>query len=63
MANVKLKFNAFLKHEERITIQKVMSPESIKHFYKNINNLPLGKGEMKNHYKYIEANIKKIRDL
>lgn len=37
-----------------------MSPEGINHFYKNINNLALGKGEMINHYKYIETNI---RDL
>lgn len=35
-----------------------MSPEIINHFHKSINNLSLGKGEMKNHYKYIEANIK-----
>lgn len=57
MANVKLNFNAFLKYEEKITIQKVMRPESINHFYKNINNLPLRKGEMKNRWKYFEANI------
>lgn len=34
-----------------------MSPESINHFYKNINNLPLTKGGMKNHCKYFEAHI------
>lgn len=36
-----------------------MSPGSINHFYKNINNLPLRKGEMKNLCKHSEANILK----
>lgn len=38
-----------------------MNPENINHFYKNINNLPLKKGEKKNYYKYIETKIFKNR--
>lgn len=35
----------------------VMSPENLNHSYKNIKNLLIRKGEVKNHCKYFEANI------